>query len=176
MRAEAAIGPRDGARWALFYGRGCSRRPVGLLQVFPLGHGSRRLISALSRGAASAHESALSTGLFLERSWDLQDACLCWFEASSLPFGVRPVLFVTALISGQALRLDSHGKAASRHSLLASFTFVRSFWALCEASFPSISSVDSVAPGHVSLLAHTDSSIFILCCTQIMWCWFYYPD
>jgi hypothetical protein len=188
-------GPRDEARPAAAAAAGLLDTILlggavrGGLRVFckcfALGFASRRLVSALSRDGGGGNQSAVSTGLFLGSMLGGFKALACaglWLLPGEQY--VRSVLFASALISGQALRLDNHGKAAaaaSRHSLLASFAFVRSLWTLVAAtvssapSYPSSSSSSSASSTDESLFPHADSSVFILCCTQIMWCWFYYP-
>jgi hypothetical protein len=94
------------------------------------------------------------------------------------------VIFISAILASQSLRLERSG---SKRSVYATYTLVRavyfignSYWANhlhhagpTQASHKKNSSVLSFI--HPIIHRHGAPILFVISCTQIMWCWFYYP-
>ena len=110
-------------------------------------------------------------------------------------FGLQyasPIVFISALCAGQAMRLE---KSGSRRSLFATYSLVRACWSLLQSSrfnnntCNNNKSINNTSTSPSSSHNNTNTSsfivrnvtkngaplLFILSCTNIMWCWFYYP-
>jgi hypothetical protein len=92
-----------------------------------------------------------------------------------------PVVFLSAVCASQAMRLET---SPSKRSIYATYTFVRACWSLLHDKIQIQRTHDAgnrLEPKNTSsqcqhlLLHHGAPLLFILSCTQIMWCWFYYP-
>lgn len=89
------------------------------------------------------------------------------------------IVCVSALIAAQSLRLEL---SPSRRSLFATYALVRACWSILQDVFMKEEATtkdedeELVGTSIVRvLLNHGAPMLFVVSCTQIMWCWFYYP-
>ena len=84
------------------------------------------------------------------------------------------IVCVSALIAAQSLRLEL---SQSRRSLFATYALVRACWSILQDTLMKEQAAkDEELVSIVRVcLNHGAPMLFVVSCTQIMWCWFYYP-